>query len=59
MTIKNPPKLKVISGQRDELESALVRALFGSDQSQIDKLILELKQIGKKTPTLRLVNKDI
>lgn len=59
MTNRKAPHLKVISGKRDELESALARALFGSDQAQIDKIIIRLNQIGQKKPYLKLVDKNI
>lgn len=59
MINRKAPHLKVIAGKRDELESALARALFGSDQTQIDKIIIRLNQIGQKKPCLKLVDKNI
>lgn len=48
------PNLIIIEGGRDALETALARALFSPDKTEIDRCADRLNQLSGKTPELKL-----
>lgn len=56
ITAMTPKKFTVIEGGRDDIERDLVRALFGVDSAEIERLSAQLNAIaGKPGPKLKLV----
>lgn len=51
----NKPKLTLINGTRDQIEQDLVEALFGSDETQITRVVDLLNKIGDKKSQVMLV----
>ena len=53
------PKLRLINGQRDDLERSLeqklVKALFSPDATEIANVTAQLEALAKKKPILKLV----
>lgn len=51
----NKPRLTLINGTRDQIEQDLVEALFGSDETEISRVVDLLNKIGDKKSQVMLV----